>query len=97
MVRGVRHSRREPYTLHWSVPAKQAISKELPEAVAAAALELILGALRDDPRQVGKPLHAPLDGVWSARRAMHRVLYRIDDDQHVVIIEAIGHRRSAYR
>ncbi len=70
MVRRVNRSTREPYTLHWSGSAKRAINKELPEAVAAAALQLILGALRGDPRHVGKPLHASLDGIWSARRAM---------------------------
>ncbi len=78
-------------------PAKRAIGKELPEAVAAAALELILGALRYEPRQVGMPLHAPMDGIWSARRAMYRVLYRIDDGDRTVTIETIRHRRSAYR
>lgn len=87
----------DPYALVWSGPAKRAISKELPEAVAAAALELILGALRNDPRRVGKPLHEPMDGVWSARRATYRVLYRIDDASRTVTIEAIRHRRSAYR
>lgn len=60
-------------------------------------VELIVGALRDDPRRVGKPLHAPMDGVWSARRAMYRVLNRIDDADHTVTIETIRHRRSAYR
>lgn len=87
----------EPYTVLWSGPARRAIAKELPEAVAAAALELILGALRDDPHQVGKPLRAPMEGIWSARRATYRVLYRIDDASHTVTIEAIRHRRSAYR
>lgn len=87
----------EPYALHWSRPAKRAISMELPETVAAAALELILGALRADPHRVGKPLHPPMEGVWSARRSMYRVLYRIDDADHTVTIETIQHRRSAYR
>ena len=93
----VHHSAYEPYTLRWSVAAKRAINKELPEAVAAAALELILKALRANPHQVGKPLHAPMEGIWSARRAMYRVLYRIDDADHTVTIETIRHRRNAYR
>jgi mRNA interferase RelE/StbE len=87
----------EPVTLLWSGPARRAIGKELPEAVAAAALELILGALRADPRRVGKPLQAPTDGIWSARRATYRVLYRIDDVSNTVTIDAIRHRRNAYR
>ena len=87
----------EPYTVLWSGPAKRAIGKELPEAVAAAALELFLGALREDPHRVGKPLRAPMDGIWSARRATYRVLYRIDGANHAIIVETIRHRRSAYR
>jgi mRNA interferase RelE/StbE len=87
----------EPYTVLWSGPAKCAIAKELPEAVAAAALELILGALRADPRRVGKLLRAPMDGIWSARRATYRVLYRIDGTSNTVTIETIRHRRSTYR
>lgn len=93
----VDHSTCEPYALHWSRPAKRAISMELPEAVAAAALELILGALRANPHRVGKPLHPPMEQVWSARRSMYRVLYTIDDVDHIVTIETIQHRRSAYR
>ncbi len=85
------------YAVVWSAPARRAIGKELPEAVAAAALELILGAVREEPRRVGKPLRAPMDGVWSARRATYRVLYRIDEATHTVVIEAIRHRRGAYR
>ena len=90
-------TRPEPYAVLWTAPARRAISKELPEAVAAAALELILGSLRENPRRVGKPLRPPLDGVWAARRASYRVLYRVDDAMHSVVIEAIRHRRSAYR
>lgn len=87
----------QPYTIAWSGPAKRAIAKELPESAAAAALELIMGGLRDDPHRVGRPLQPPLDGVWSARRATYRVLYRIDDANHTVVIESIRHRRTAYR
>lgn len=87
----------EPYTVVWSRPAKRAIEKVLPQSVAAAALELILGPLRENPRRPGKPLRPPLTGAYSARRATYRVLYRIDEDQHAVVIEAIRHRSSAYR
>ncbi|MDQ4010473.1 MAG: type II toxin-antitoxin system RelE/ParE family toxin [Actinomycetota bacterium] len=37
-----------------------------------------------------------MDGIWSARRATYRVLYRIDDTSHTVTIKTIRHRRSAY-
>jgi mRNA interferase RelE/StbE len=87
----------ERYTVQWSSAARRAITRELPEPVAAAAIELITGALRDAPRRVGKPLRKPLDGLWSARRATYRVLYRIDDPATTATIETIRHRRSAYQ
>jgi mRNA interferase RelE/StbE len=87
----------ERYTIKWTAAAKRAIGKELSEAAAAAAIELITGRLAEAPRLVGKPLRDPYDGMWSARRATYRVLYRIDDGNRVVIIEAIRHRRNAYQ
>lgn len=87
----------ERYTIRWTAGAKRAVAKELPEAVAAAAIELISGQIALAPRVVGKPLREPLEGVWSARRATYRVLYRIDDDNRLVVIEAIRHRRNAYQ
>jgi mRNA interferase RelE/StbE len=87
----------ERYAIKWTAPAKRAIEKELSEAAAAAAIELITGRLADAPRLVGKPLRDPYEGFWSARRATYRVLYRIDDESRVVIIETIRHRRNAYQ
>lgn len=85
------------YDLRWSRSAKRALTEELPESVAAAVLELVLGPLRDNPRRVGKPLHEPFEGMYSARRATYRVLYTIDDDKRLVTIEVIKQRGHAYR
>ncbi|GAA4015792.1 hypothetical protein GCM10022247_43430 [Allokutzneria multivorans] len=60
-------------------------------------LELVLGPLRENPYRVGKPLREPFEGVWSARRATYRVLYRINEEERTVLIEAIKHRGDAYR
>jgi mRNA-degrading endonuclease RelE of RelBE toxin-antitoxin system len=47
---------------------------------------------------LGKLLHAPLEGVWSARLMRDwRVLYEIDDAKHEVLIVDIRHRGDAYR
>ncbi|WP_322762216.1 type II toxin-antitoxin system RelE/ParE family toxin [Frankia sp. Cr2] len=87
----------ELYELRWSRSARRAVAEELPESVAAAVLELALGPLRGDPRRVGKPLHEPFAGMWSARRATYRIIYSIDDDKHLVTIEVVKHRRDSYR
>ena len=55
------------------------------------------GALIDNPRRVGKPLHGELAGIYSARRGTYRVLYGINDHQHEVVVPRIEHRQDAYR
>ena len=55
------------------------------------------GPLLSNPHRVGKQLRRELAGVWSARRGTYRVLYRINEDTHEVIVLRIDHRRSVYR
>lgn len=38
-----------------------------------------------------------LEGVWSARRGAYRILYEIFEDDQVVLIHRVQHRRDAYR
>ena len=85
------------YELVLTPPAQQALTGKLPEAVAAAVIEFLTTSLVQRPRRVGKPLRDDLAGVWSARRGTYRVLYRIRDDLHEVIVLRIEHRRDVYR
>jgi mRNA-degrading endonuclease RelE of RelBE toxin-antitoxin system len=85
------------YELVLTPPARRALTGKLPEPVAAAVIEFLTTTLIRQPRRAGKPLHADLAGVWSARRGTYRVLYRIHDDRHEVIVLRIEHRRDAYR
>ena len=87
----------EQYELVFTRTARRALEQELPEKVAAAAFEFIVGALRDNPRRVGKPLREPLAPLYSARRGEYRVLYRIIDRQLIIEIVTVTHRRDAYR
>ncbi len=88
---------RDPYELVVTPPASRAIQAELPEAVAAAVIEFLTGALITDPHRVGKPLRGDLAGIHSARRGTYRVLYRINDPDREVVVLRIDHRRDAYR
>jgi mRNA interferase RelE/StbE len=88
----------DPYELGMARPARRAISETLPEDVATAAVEFITGPLLDIPRRIGKPLRDELTGLYSARLgAQWRVIYRIDESKHTVIVEDIQHRSTAYR
>jgi mRNA-degrading endonuclease RelE of RelBE toxin-antitoxin system len=85
------------YEVILSPGARKALSDELPEAVAAACIEFIMGPLAENPRRVGKPLRNELAGTYSARRGAFRVIYDIDDNRIRVEVISIRHRRDAYR
>ena len=85
------------YELVLTPPARRALTGKLPEPVATAVIEFLTTSLIRQPYQMGKPLRDDLAGVWSARRGTYRVLYRIRDDLHEVIILRVEHRRDVYR
>ncbi|WP_296192278.1 type II toxin-antitoxin system RelE/ParE family toxin [uncultured Microbacterium sp.] len=85
------------YEVVFTRSARRALEFDLPEKVAAAAFEFIIGALRENPRRVGKPLREPLAPLYSARRGEYRVIYRIVDERLVIEVVSIVHRRDAYR
>lgn len=85
-----------PYTVVFTQSARRALEITLPESVATAAFEFIVGPLADNPRRLGRPLREPLAPLYSARRGEYRVLYRIEDDRLVIEIVTIEHRRDVY-
>jgi mRNA interferase RelE/StbE len=88
----------DPYELGITRPARRAISELHPEDVAAAAVEFITGPFLVAPYRVGKPLRNALSGLHSARLSTQwRVLYRIDESKHAVIVQDIQRRSNAYR
>lgn len=87
----------EPYALVISPTARRQLSERLPEAVAFAAHEFVVGPLLDNPRRIGERLQPPLDDRHSARRGTYRVLYRIDEEQRTVTVVDVVHRQDAYR
>lgn len=88
----------DPHELGMTRPARRAISESLPEHVAVAAVEFITGPLLDAPYRVGKPLRDKLAGFHSAKVGTEwRVLYRIDESKHAVIVQDIQRRAHAYR
>ena len=86
----------EPYELSVKAQARRALGHTLAPSVAFAAWKFINGPLRQNPKRLGKPLVAPFQGDWSARRGHYRVRYRIDDDKRIVTIVDIADRSDIY-
>jgi mRNA interferase RelE/StbE len=85
-----------PWTLVVAAPAERSLGR-LTEGVAAAIVEFMLGPLTETPTVVGKPLQRELLGYWSARRGSYRVVYRLGDDERVIVVVRIEHRSDVYR
>ena len=84
------------YQLTVARSAARALTDQLPEPVAAAALEFLTGPLLENPHRVGKRLRPPLEGRWSARRGQYRIIYAIHEDDELVVVLQISHRSDAY-
>jgi mRNA interferase RelE/StbE len=88
----------DPYELGMARPARRAISELLPEDVAASAVNFVTGPLLEAPYRIGKPLRDELRGLYSARLGTEwRVIYRIDESKHAVVVQDIQHRSIVYR
>jgi len=51
--------------------------------------------LKNNPR-IGKPLSGNLKGLWRLRYDNYRIIYRIKDQELVIYIMNIGHRKNIY-
>ncbi|MBC2596104.1 type II toxin-antitoxin system RelE/ParE family toxin [Ruficoccus amylovorans] len=49
-----------------------------------------------DPRRFGKPLKGGLKGLWRYRVGDYRIISQIKDDEMMVLIIKVGHRRNIY-
>jgi mRNA-degrading endonuclease RelE of RelBE toxin-antitoxin system len=90
-------SNEEPaYGLRVTGPAERQLNR-LPEGIAAAIVEFMLGALLDNPHRLGGALQRELAGMRSARRGVYRIIYEIDESERAVIVYRVEHRATAYQ
>jgi mRNA-degrading endonuclease RelE of RelBE toxin-antitoxin system len=84
------------WTLRVAASAERSLAR-LPEGLAAAIVEFMVGPLCEEPERVGRPLLRELAGYHSARRGAYRIIYRIVADAHTVRVVRIEHRSDVYR
>ncbi|WAR44039.1 type II toxin-antitoxin system RelE family toxin [Methylomonas rapida] len=73
----------------------QKLDKSVQKRIVAFLQDRILPA--DNPRNTGKALQGNLSGLWRYRVGDYRLLCRIEDDELIVLVIEIGHRREVYR
>jgi mRNA interferase RelE/StbE len=83
------------YAVRFKQSADKALRK-LPEAVqkriAAAAKDL-----RNNPRPRGCVKLEGADDLWRIRVGDYRVVYAIEDDELIVVLVRVAHRKDVYR
>jgi len=83
------------YTVEWSTRAEEQLTK-LDRSVAKALVRFMSERVhRADPRSIGKQLKA--SDFWRYRVGDYRILCHIEDEQLVVLVVELGHRREVYR
>ncbi len=84
-----------PWRLIVMGPARRQFDR-LSISVAAAVLET-LDAIAENPKRLGKRLVLEHEGRWSARRGTYMIIYEQNEEERLVRVIAIGHRRDIYR
>jgi mRNA interferase RelE/StbE len=51
----------------------------------------------DDPRQLGEPLKGQLAKLWRYRIGDYRIICEFRNNELIVIVIRIGHRRNVYK
>lgn len=85
-----------PYSIELSGEARRGLHR-LPGKIAMAIVEFITGPLAANPARLSKPLTNELAEYRTARRGDYRVLLRIDEEAHAVLVTHIDHRADVYR
>lgn len=84
------------YTVEFLRSAARAFAKL--ERPVQRRLASRIDRLAEDPRAGDvRKLRGTDDDVWRLRVGDFRVLYRIEDDRLLILVVAVGHRRSVYR
>jgi mRNA interferase RelE/StbE len=53
--------------------------------------------MRDDPRDLGTALTGDFKGCWRYRVGDYRIICSLEDQELIVLVLEIGHRREVYR
>ncbi len=52
--------------------------------------------LAKDPKGLGKPLTGQFKGLWRYRIGDFRVIYKVAEEEILIIVARIGHRKNVY-
>ena len=84
--------------MNFSIRIKETAAKELKRVAKPDRTRIVaaIDRLREAPH-LGTPLKGDLRGLRRLRTGDYRVLYEVRDDELIVLVVRVAHRRGAYR
>ena len=83
------------WTISYTDSARKQLRK-LDQQVARKILDYMDARVTDYPRAVGKALKGELGEIWRYRVGDARVLCDIQDQELIVLVVKLGHRKNVY-
>ena len=83
------------YKTKWDDKAEEDL-EQLPSEIALKIHDRVESHLTQLPKQLGKALVGQYKGLYRYRYGDYRILYEIDTDNRLIIINRIGHRKEIY-
>ena len=83
------------WKIKWEVSAIKKLKKldnQIEKRIISYLKKVVLG----DPRKLGKQLLGDKSSFWRYRMGEYRIICRIVDDEFVVLIVSVGHRKEIY-
>ncbi|MBA3535114.1 MAG: type II toxin-antitoxin system RelE/ParE family toxin [Tatlockia sp.] len=86
----------------WKIEFDADVEKDL-KKLGHTAQKQIIKFLREkilpatDPRSFGKPLSGDLSGIWRYRTGDYRILAQIEDNNFIIVVLHVGHRKKVYK
>ena len=84
------------YNIKWHEDAVRDL-KRIDKTQARRIIDKVGGYLVKDPARLGKPLKGLFKGLYAYRCGDFRVLYALDREQKMILIETVGDRKTVYK
>jgi mRNA interferase RelE/StbE len=86
--------------MKWSLQAKRSVERELrdlPTGHLRAEALTVMGALGEKPFPVGSKKLKGLGNLYLLRVGEYRIVYRIDEQNQIIEVIRVRHRKDVYR
>lgn len=83
------------WTIEWDDSAFKQL-KKLDKFVQKKIMNYLRERVTDNPRSFGRELAGNKAGLWRYRMEDYRLICQLKNDQVVVLVVAVGHRKEIY-